>query len=422
LEKIKTALTTDYFERLIDEYLINNDHSSLLCLSPKKGLSEERAEKLKAKLADYKQSLSEQEIGEIIEQTRKLKERQNTPDPADILETIPTLELKDIDPKAEKLPFKVKEEEGHKVLASPIFTNNIGYVQMLFDTTSIKQEQVQYIALLSDILGKISTEKHLFSDLAKEINIHTGDIRFIIQVYGDKNDYKKYYPKLTVKAKALMDKLPKMFELIEEITDKSKLDEKKRIREVVREIKSRLEMRMINEGQMTSAKRLLSYLSDQGKYVELLTGVSYYKFLADIDKNFESRIDDTIRNLKEVYKGIFNVNNLFTSITCDQGDYEEFLQSYRKFVNSLSKEKVDRNSYSFQLTDKNEGLLTQSNVQYVAKGYNFVELGYKYRGDLQVLKSIARYDYLWNNVRVKGGAYGAMTGFERSGEGPAESG
>lgn len=415
LEKIKTALTTDYFERMIEEYLINNDHSSLLCLKPKKGLSEERANKLQERLNEYKNSLSQKEIEDIIEQTRKLKERQNTPDPADILETIPMLDLKDIEPKAEQLPLEVKEESGHKVLATPLFTNNIGYVQMLFDTTTVKQDQVQYIALLSDLLGKISTEKYSYADLAKEINIHTGDVRFIIQVYGDKNDYKKYYPKLTVKAKALMDKLSKMFELIEEITDKSKLDEKKRIREVVREVKSRLEMRLINEGHMTSAKRLLSYLSDQGRYVELLTGVAYYKFLADIDKNFDSKIDETIRSLKEVYQNIFNANNLLTSITCAEEDYDSFLQSYRKYVNSLSKERLSQNAYSFKLNDKNEGLLTQSNVQYVAKGYNFVELGYNYSGVLQVLKSIARYDYLWNNIRVKGGAYGAMTGFERSG-------
>jgi Zn-dependent M16 (insulinase) family peptidase len=415
LEKIKTALTTDYFERLIEEYLINNDHSSLLCLRPKKGLSEERAEVLRAKLAEYKKSLSLKEVEQIVEQTRKLKERQNTPDPADVLETIPVLELKDINPKAEELPFEIKTELGHKVLATPVFTNNIGYVQMIFDTTSIRQDQLQYIALLSDLLGKISTEEYSYSDLAKEINIHTGDIRFVIQVYGDKDDYKKYYPKLTVKAKALMDKLPKMFELIEEITDKSKLDEKKRIREVVRETKSRFEMRLNNEGQMTSAKRLMSYLTDQGMYAELLTGVAYYKFLADIDKNFDSRIDDVLHNLKDVYQSIFNVNNLLTSITCDKGDYEKFLQSYSKYVNSLSKETAAHNSYSFKLSDKNEGLLTQSNVQYVAKGYNFVELGYKYSGELQVLKSIAKYDYLWNNIRVKGGAYGGYFTVSKSG-------
>ncbi|MGB7606486.1 MAG: insulinase family protein [Lutisporaceae bacterium] len=415
IKKIKTALTTDYFEKLIKQYLIDNNHSSLLSLKPKKGLSEQKSASLRAKLAEYKKSLSEQEIEQIIEQTKELKERQNTQDPKEILETIPMLELSDINHKAERLSVKVREEAGHKILTYPIFTNNIGYVQMLFDTTPVNQEQIQYIALLSDLLGKISTEKYTYSELAKEINIHTGNIKFVMQVYGDKDDYNKYYPKLTIKAKALMDKLPKMFELIEEITDKTKLDEKNRIKEVIREEKSRFEMRLISEGHLTSSRRLLSYFSEQNKYIELLTGIDYYKFLVDIEKDFDSKIDEVIRNLREVYKDIFNANNLLTSITCSEEDYDKFLQSHKKYVNSLPTENVSKNTYHFELSGKNEGLLTQSNVQYVAKGYNFVELGYKYSGVLQVLRSIAKYDYLWNNIRVKGGAYGAMAGFERNG-------
>jgi Zn-dependent M16 (insulinase) family peptidase len=415
LDKIKSALTTNYFETLIEKYLLENKHSSLLILKPKRGLSEERESKLKNKLAEYKKSLNEKELEHIIELTNQLKERQNSADSPEALESIPLLELSDINPKTEKLPLEIKEEKGQKLLAHPVFTNNIGYVQLFFDTTKVKQEQIQYIALLSDILGKISTAEYHYSELSKEINIHTGDIRFIIQVYGDKNDYRKYYPKLTVKAKALMDKLPRMFELIEEITSNTKLDEKKRLREIVREVKSRIEMRLINEGHMTSAKRLLSYLSNQGKYVELLTGIEYYKFLAEIDKQFDSKSETVLKNLHDVYTAIFNKNNLMTSVTCSEEDYPKFLQSYQKFVENLADNKLEQSIYSFDLSKQNEGLLTQSNVQYVAKGYNFVELGYEYSGTLQVLKSIARYDYLWNNIRVKGGAYGAMAGFERSG-------
>lgn len=415
LDKIKSALTTNYFEALIEKYLLGNKHSSLLILKPKKGLSEERENKLKSKLAEYKKSLSDKELEMIIEQTKQLKERQNSPDAPEALESIPLLELSDINPEAEKLPLEVKEENGLKLLAHPVFTNNIGYVQLFFDTTKVKQEQIQYVALLSDILGKISTEKYNYSELSNEINIHTGDIRFIIQVYGDKNDYQKYYPKLTVKAKALMDKLPRMFELIEEITSNTKLDEKKRLREIIREAKSRIEMKLINEGHMTSAKRLLSYFSNQGKYIEILTGIEYYKFLADIDKQFDNKAETVLKNLHEVYTAIFNKNNLITSITCSEEDYPKFLQGYQKYIENLADSKLEQKTYSFDLSKQNEGLLTQSNVQYVAKGYNFVELGYKYSGTLQVLKSIARYDYLWNNVRVKGGAYGAMAGFERNG-------
>ena len=193
LEKIKSALATNYFEDLIKKYLLGSNHSSLLILKPKKGLSEEREQKLKSKLEEFKKSLSDKELGQILDQTSKLKERQNTPDSPEDLESIPLLELSDISSKSEKLTVELKEIKGIQVLAHSIFTSNIGYVQLFFDTTAVKQEQVQYVALLSDLLGKISTEKYHYSELSKEINIHTGDIRFIIQVYGDKNDNQQFF-------------------------------------------------------------------------------------------------------------------------------------------------------------------------------------------------------------------------------------
>ncbi len=415
LKKIKSSMKKGYFENLIKKYLLDNNHSSLLILKPKKGLSEEKAMEQKNRLAAFKQNLSSDELGRIIDQTRMLKERQNSPDSQEALESIPLLQLSDINPTAEQLPIQVKNEEELQVLLYPIFTNNIAYSQLIFDTTTVPQEQLQYISLLSDILGKVSTKKYSYTELSKEVNINTGDIRFVVQVYGDKADYKTYYPKLTVKAKALMSKLPKLFELIDEMTRNTKLNEKKRIREIIRETKSRIEMRLINDGHMTSAKRLISYFSNQGKYTELLTGIDYYKFLCDIDKQFDNKVDDVLENLKAVYKTIFNKSNLLTSVTCDEKDYESFFEELQNYTEKLHDQPEQKQNYSFELTKQNEGLLTQSNVQYVAKGYNFVELGYQYSGILQVLKSIARYDYLWNNIRVKGGAYGAMAGFERNG-------
>lgn len=415
LEKIKTSFTTRYFENLIEKYLLNNNHSSLLMLKPEKGLAEKKTEQLKQKLAEFKKSLSDHQLMEIIQQTNSLKERQNAPDTQEALEAIPLLELSDIETNAERLPLDVKQESSLKILAHPIFTNNIAYVQLMFDTTVVKQEHIQYIGLLSDILGKVSTEHYHYSELSNEVNIHTGEIRFITQVYGDKDNNNAYYPKLTIKAKALIDKLPKLFELIQEITSNTKLEEKKRIREIIREVKSRIEMRLINEGHLTSAKRLLSYFSAQSKYIELLTGIDYYKFLADIEKSFEEKAEEVLKNLAEVYAVLFSKNNLLASITCSETDYAAFLTSFTRYTDSLQATKPEQYAYQFELSAQNEGLVTQSNVQYVAKGYNFRELGFQYSGTLQVLRTIARYDYLWNNIRVKGGAYGAMAGFERSG-------
>lgn len=415
LEKIKTALKTDYFEKMIDKYLLKNTHGSILILKPRKGLGEAKNEELKKALAQYKSSLNSEQLDELVRQTQRLRELQNSPDSQDILETIPMLELRDIKPEAEQLPMEVREEQDVRILHCPVFTNNIAYVNYIFDAGAVSQEQIPYVSLLADVLGKTSTGKYSYSELSKEININTGELRFLVQVYGEKGDDSKYHPKLSVKSRALAAKLSKLFELVGEIVSSSSFDDPKRLREIIQEIKSRLEMRISNDGYIYACKRLLSYYSNEGAYVERLTGLTYYKFIADIEKNFDSRYEQLVDNIKAVSDMVFNRNTLLVNVTCEEEDYDAFRQQLPGFLNSLSGKRVPPVKYSFEMTPRNEGLMTPAKIQYVAKGYNFIKLGYKYNGALNVLNTIARYDYLWNRIRVQGGAYGAFSGFERNG-------
>ncbi|MGI6585623.1 MAG: insulinase family protein [Lutisporaceae bacterium] len=414
-DKIRAELNNRYFEKLIGKYLLNNTHSSLLVLKPRKGMSEEKDEETKARLRNIKANMSQEQLQELVKETGELKKWQDTPDSPEQLALIPMLSIEDIDRKGEVLPQLVREVSGIKVLAHHMFTNDIVYVNLLFDTTAVPQELLQYIPLLSVILGRVSTENYSYGEISKEIDMHTGGIKFSTQVYGEKDDDSKYHPVFSVRGRALAGKMTRMFEIISEIIARTKLDDSGRIKEIIQENRSRIEMMISNEGHTIACKRLFSYFSQEGSYQEAVSGLTYYKFIADIERNYESRIADVKENLQKLMRLIFRKEGLIAGVTCEEDDYSGAAESLNLVFKELSDEKHPTVRYDFKVESLNEGLMTQGKVQYVAQGYNFIRLGYPYSGKLQVLRTISRYSYLWNRIRVQGGAYGAFSGFERNG-------
>ncbi|MGE5678996.1 MAG: insulinase family protein, partial [Pseudomonadota bacterium] len=414
-EKIRAELNNRYFEKLIDKYILNNNHCSLLVLKPAKGMAEAKEEELRKKLRDIKANMSSKEIQELVKKTSELKAWQDTPDTPENLALIPMLSIKDIEPKGEVLPQKVREEYDIKVLSHHMFTNDIAYIDLLFDTTGVSQELLQYIPLLSGMLGKLSTASHEYGDISKAIDMHTGGIRFSTPVYGEKNNDSKYHPMLSVKGRALVSKLPRLLELMGEVITETSFDDKKRLREIIQEIRSRIEMRISEEGYAIACKRLFSYFSEEGSYIEATSGLTYYKFISELERNFDSRIDEVTENLQRLMKLIFRKKALTAGITCEEEDYRSFAGNLGSLLEKLGTEEVRASGYVFDNKIFNEGLMTQGKVQYVAQGGNFLKLGYSYTGKLQVLRTISRYSYLWNRIRVQGGAYGAFSGFEKNG-------
>ena len=414
-KNIKKGLTTDYFEKLIEKYLLNNTHSSLVMLSPVRGQNEKDEDELVNKLEKIKASMSESEIENIISRCEKLKERQSTPDTKEALESIPLLSLKDIDKNAERLPLEETEHDGLKVLYHKIHTNKIGYVNLYFNTKAIEQENIQYIRLLSDVLGKINTKNYDYGTLSNLININVGEVYYNPISYSLKDKSDGFTPLFTGNIKVLSHNFSKALELISETISNTNFDDENRLLQLIKEIKARTESSLINNGHRIAMRRAISYVGSKGYYDEQIFGLSYYKFLCNLEKEFENNKNNIISNLKQTSSKIFNKNNLIIGFTGDEEDYNLFKESINKITDNLSKEELKYNEYKFNLEMKNEGLLTQGNVQYVAKAGDFKKDGFKYSGAFEVLESILGYDYLWNNVRVKGGAYGVFADFRRNG-------
>ncbi|TCK98768.1 hypothetical protein EDC19_1203 [Natranaerovirga hydrolytica] len=414
-EKLREGIDNGYFEGLIEKYLLNNTHASIVMVKPEKGLTAKKENEVKKKLKAYKDHLSQEEKEQLIQETKDLIQYQEKPSSKADLEKIPLLDLKDIKKEPLDLPLEVSEQEGVQLLHHNTFTNNIGYVKYLFDTKDIPTEMVPYLGLLSTVLGKVNTKQYTYDELERDINIHTGGIIQTMNVYGVSKKPEEYVPKFEVKAKAFVDKIPVLFKLVEEILLNTTIEDKKRLKEILLESRSRLQMNLNSSGHVAAANRATSYFSKISFYKELIGGITYYNFISTLVNEFDEKSDEIIDKLNQLIQYVFRKENLIVCFTGEDEAYEAVKKEVKDFSAKLYDVSIKESELKFDLKKLNEGFLTPGKIQYVAKAGNFIKEGFEYSGHLKVLQTLARLDYLWNNVRVKGGAYGVMCSFSRTG-------
>lgn len=413
-DELKGDVETGYFEGLIRDYIIENKNKTYVVLAPKKGLGRIIDERERAKLDKYKQTLTDKELEDIKKNTEELKKYQSEPSTQEELKTIPLLEIEDIDKKARTLNNQFSEIEMVKIVSHNIFTNGISYINMNFDIGDIDYDKYPYIALLAEIFKYVDTENYTYNELANEINLHTGGIGFDVTV-SNTEEVDKINVHFIVNAKMLDEKLDKAMELINEILFTSKLDDKKRLQEIIAETRVNLKNDLVSSGHITAAGRALSYVSELGVVKELVEGVDYYMFLERLDKDFDSIYEELAADLKSVLGEVLRRGGLTISYTSDKAPEKMLKNSVTELSKRLSTRAKFDNPKVIKPKRKNEGFKTASQVQYVATAGNYKERGLEFKGDLYVLQSIFSYEYLWLNVRVKGGAYGCMCAFARSG-------
>lgn len=413
MANIKDKIKKGYLEGLIQKYLLDNKHSSLVVLKTVHGLEEKKEAELKAKLVQIKSSLSKEDIHKLMQETKELNKWQETPNSQEALKTLPSLTCEDINSKAKEYTTIEKEENGIKILYHPIFTNGVDYIRLYFDTTKVPQEKLGYLYLLEEILGNLDTKNYTKEDLAEEVLNNSGGISIGNSTFVKSGDNNIYYPKMVVKILALKEKIPKSFELLKEIIYDSKLNDKARVKETIGNMKIMKEAQLMSSADAMAMQKVLSYMSESGKYNDYMNE-EFYKFLCDLDKNFNSKGDEIIKNLEEVRNLVFNKQDMIASYTGEEKDYPNFSENFKNFSNNLRNQQLESQKYIFDSSDINEGIMTSSKVQYVVKGGDLKKAGYETNGKLQVLANILQGGYLWNNIRIKGGAYGANVSIDNS--------
>lgn len=414
--KLRKAVDTDYFEKLIQEYLLDNTHGSSVTVKPKRGLGNEREEALAKELSDYKASLSDEEIKKLIEDTEHLKKYQEEPSSDEDLRKLPMLTRADM--KKNAMPFSNIEDEllDVKVVRHDIESNGIDYISFLFDAGDFAQSELGYLGFFTNALGLVSTEKYSYTDLANATNIYTGGISTGTASHPDIKDRNNFVFKFEVKLKVLEKNLDKALELMEQMLLSSDFTDTKRLGELVAQIKARLQANLSSSGHLVAAMRSMSSFSRYALYQDELKEIAFYRSICHIEKELSESPKSVSDKLAAIARKLFARNRMLISFTGNNEAYGNAKPSLEKVIAGFNKMSAVGNQAEVHFNTAKEAFIDASQIQYVAKTGDFICEGYEYTGALRLLRIILSYDYLWINVRVKGGAYGCMNTFLRSGE------
>ncbi len=417
LKELRDGLNTRYYEQLIEGYLLDNTHKVIVSLLPKPGKEEEdRACEVEA-MAKIKASMSKEELEAYAADCAELHRRQAEPDSPEDLASIPILKRSDIRREIEK--FEVREEKlgNNTLLYVPAVTNKIAYLNWYFDISGVEGKLLPYCYLLTDILGKFNTKRYTYEEIATNSIMYTGGIVFNVRALSDTDDADKYRISFSLKAKSLMENLPKLLDILQAVALESDLSDVKRFQELLAEVKTDWDGSFFNRGQAVAISRLYSYCSAAARVNEQ-DQFTYYQFLKDLVDNFQAKGEDALATLRKLLLQFFQNTCYMLTYSCDEDLQAELRSAALAFTEQLPQSEIaGKEPMPLPLEEVNEGITTAGKVQYVVAGGNFLKHGHKFTGAMRVLETILRYEYLWTKIRIQGGAYGATARFDSNGLG-----
>ena len=409
LANIRKGLAGTYFEDLIRHSILNNNHKVLVSIYPERGLQERKDTEVKEHLATVKANMTSEEIEAIVEQTKRLKIRQETPDSDEALASIPLLELSDLNPNIEAVERRESKIGNTTVHFVPTFTKGINYVGLYFKLNCLTEEELFYADILSDILGRIDTSERGYEALAKDINMNLGGLSSDITAISKDGKRDEFTPLMIVRAKALHSKLPDLCRLINEVVQKADYSDDQRLTELVQESKAIWDNEAFRRGNSIVSQRVMAQVSAVGKFRDN-GNLGYYQKISELASN-PAALPLLPEKLAEVARKIFRANNVDIMFVGEEGELEAFENLMKPFVETWDATELSDDALQITRLSGNDGIVTAGKVQYVAQGGNFIDHGFKHVGPMSVLETILRYEYLWIRIRVQGGAYGAFANF-----------
>ncbi|QWQ39435.1 insulinase family protein [Gemella sp. zg-570] len=398
---LEKNLQDEQYEYIANKFLLENNKKSIIKILATNNKEEEQS--LKA----YKNSLSEEAISKIIFDTKSLIKWQNTEDDKEALDKIKSVNAKSVTIKNPFKPTLFNEVNAIKYAHYDINTSNIVYSKFIFDITNLSKEELNYAALLTHLLFNINTKNKTELEVNTEIDTYLGDINSSISIMQDEKSADTKI-KFVVSAKNLVANSNKLANILLENTLNYDFSNKQNISNVLLEFKLNLETQLKEYGNTFVNRRIASYMSLKNMLFEQINGYDFYIFVSNVLKNINEDFDNTYNNLTNIAEKIFNKNNLIVSTTCSKEDNIIFNEHISNYVNFLKEDAILANTskINFEKKEKNysEAFYFNTLVQYVGMGFDEFE---NYSGSLLVLRHILNFDYLWNNVRVKGGAYGS---------------
>ncbi len=405
-KSLRRKASEGYFEQLIEERILNNPHAVFITLKPDSGMAARTQKAEEERLAAYKASLTKEECEALCAETRAFIERQGTPDSKEALATIPLLAREDLDTEAEQFPLT--QEDSFYLY--PTFTNGIAYTNFYFPLDALTAEELPYAALLATVLGDIATEKFSHTELDNELNIVTGDFSTDITVI-DHTQKDSFRPFFTTSLRYLYGYGREALELVREILLTSRFEDTDRLEEIIAECRSGMESSVIGRGHASAMFRAMSKISEVYAIREKTAGIDFYLFLKDIEEHFEEKADEIAAGLRKVAGKLINREGLMVQLTAEESMIPAVKAEILELMSALPSFRQEKN-LSVACVRSNDAVRISGQIQYVAKGGRF---SLPYNGSMEVFGKVLSTDYLWTNIRVKGGAYGSMKLLTRNG-------
>lgn len=409
--KEKLAAGESYFEELVRQYFIENPYHSIVVLQPDTLLNQRLAEEEAERLQAVRSQMSDEELQAVVENTKKLKAIQETPDTPEALATLPVLQLEDLDKQNNEIPIEVSQIKDARVLFHDLFTNGILYLNLGFDLHQLPQEYIPYLNLFADGLVKMGTQQQDYVRLAQRIGQHTGGIGpglFVNTIH--QTDESTAY--LMINGKSTVEKAGEMLAIIREMLLETDFDNRERFKQILLESKAGLESSLVPSGHSYVNRRLNGKLHEAGWLNEQINGISQLFFLRQLQQQVEQDWPAVVAKLNEMQQLLFTQPALLCNLTLEAEDWDRVQPQLAEFVEAMPAGAAKVQPWQPDFEREAEGLSIPAQVNYVGSAYSLYQHGYQLHGSIAVIKNYLRTTYLWEKIRVQGGAYGAMVAFD----------
>ncbi|MBW2097073.1 MAG: insulinase family protein, partial [Deltaproteobacteria bacterium] len=414
LGEIKTRWrkTPHFFESQLRHLLLENTHRTTLVLEPDPSLREKEFVEENRRLEEFRSKMGPDHLKRIVQETHELQRIQGTPDPPEALATIPRLKLEDLERSNKVIPIEEARHRDVPLLFHDLFTNGIVYLDVGMDLHSLPDQFLPYVPLFGRALLEMGTEKEDFVRLTQRISQNTGGIvsRPFTSSHKKRTSSVAW---LFLRGKATVPRAGELLNILRDVLLTVRLDNQERFRQMALEEKAGVEHALIPQGHQVVNLRLRSHYSEAHWAAEQMGGISYLFFLRDLVRRVDEDWPGVLQVLETVRKALVNIRNTLMNITVDQKNRTALEPDMQSFLDELPDRETKPQSWSVPSPPRFEGLTIPAQVNYVGKGTDLYTLGYRFHGSALVISRYLRTGWLWERVRVQGGAYGAFCMFDR---------
>ena len=400
------------FEELLARLFLHNPHRTTVLLEPDRKLSADIARREQQRLADAKKGMAPADLKQIMAEAEELNRLQAEPDAPEALATIPRLAVADLDRENRAIPTEQGEAGGAPLLLHDLPTNGIAYLDFAFDLAALPDDLLPYAGVFGRALTEAGTDKRDFVDLSQWIARTSGGI-WAQPMTAPVLDSPDAAARLIVRAKATGDKLAETGDILAEILAGARLDNKERIGRIVAEARARMEQRLVPSGHQVVATRLRARTHLAHAMEEAMSGLTNLHFLRALEKRVEEDFRSVAKDLERIRALVLNRSGLLVNATMDQALYAQCSPVLESLVSGLPVADAAPVTRSLAAPGDREGLAIPAQVNYVGKGVSLAEHGVSLSGAALCVNKLIRTGYLWEKVRVQGGAYGAFCLLDR---------